>query len=89
MAVLEFEPAADPLPRNEAPGAERAVVAMEAPAAVAHEQAAGGIGEQLAERIDAIGQRHRAEAIAPPSPGATRIQPEADHTGGRAISSGP
>ena len=31
---------------------------MEAAAAVAEEQAAGGIGEESAERIDAIGQRH-------------------------------
>ena len=33
---------------------------VDAPAAVAHEQAARGIGEQFAERIDAILQRHAA-----------------------------
>ena len=37
--------------------AERLVVAVEAPAAIAHEAAALGRGAQFAERVDAILQR--------------------------------
>src|SRR2546425_9375736 len=59
VASFEVETAADPSPRHPAPPPQRAVVAMETPAAIAEEQAAGGIGEQITERIDAIGKRHR------------------------------
>jgi hypothetical protein len=59
MPPLELEPAADPGARHPPPQPQRAVGAMEAPAAVAEEQPPGDIGMEIAERIDAIGKRHR------------------------------
>ena len=58
MPSLEVETATNPSARNPAPGAEGLPVAMETPAAIAEQQAARIIGKQIAERIDAVGQRH-------------------------------
>src|SRR4030081_1305618 len=58
VAALEFKPAADPAARDPAPCAERAVVAVEAPAAVAEKKSARRIRKEIAEGIDAAGERH-------------------------------
>ena len=59
MAALERADAGDPLPRRPAATAERLVGAMEAPAAVAHQRAARGDGDERAVGIDAVLQRPR------------------------------
>ena len=59
VPALEFEHATDPAARYPPARAQRAVIAMKPPAAIAEYKAARGIGEQIAERIDAIGKRHR------------------------------
>jgi hypothetical protein len=56
--VFESEPAADPLLRSIAAIAERAVLAVNASAAIAHEQAALAIRNELSEWRDARLQRH-------------------------------
>ena len=58
MAPLESRHATDPLAGNPAPRAERAIVAMQPAAAIAHEQSAGDNGDELAERSNAVLQRH-------------------------------
>ena len=58
LAVFEIEPAANPLPRGPAARAERLALVMQPPAAIAHQRAARGRGEQFAEGIDAVLQRH-------------------------------
>src|SRR6266536_1884201 len=65
MPSLELGDAADPLAGNPAPRAERAIVAMKPAAAVAHEQPAGGDGDELAGRSDAVLQGHGGLAIVP------------------------
>ena len=55
---LELEDAADPTARHPSAQPERAVVAVKVPPAIAEEQPARGIGEELPERIDAVGERH-------------------------------
>jgi hypothetical protein len=59
VAVVELETAADPLLRGPAPRAELALLIVQSPAAIAHEQSARGSGEQNAKGIDAVLQRHR------------------------------
>src|SRR5262249_28322322 len=59
VPVLEREPAAYPCARGPTPARQRAVVSMEAAAAVAKEQTARLNGAKFAERIDAVLQRHR------------------------------
>jgi hypothetical protein len=54
--ALELEPAADPAPRRE-PAADPAAGIVET-AAVAVDRAARGIGDQVAERRDAVLERH-------------------------------
>src|SRR5262245_54178680 len=66
MPSLEFEEAANPGVRDPASAPQRAVVAMEAAAAIAEEQPARGISDEIAERIDAIGQRHGKIELASP-----------------------
>ena len=58
MPSFEREHAANPLPRSPAPRCERPRVGVKAPAAIAHESAARRVGKKLAERVDAILQRH-------------------------------
>ena len=58
MAVVEFEIAADPLLGCPTPCAELLGVIMQPAAAIAHEQSARGISEQIAKRIGAVGKRH-------------------------------
>src|SRR3954454_15347803 len=58
MPSLEVEAATNPSARDPASSAEGLPVAMEAAAAIAEQQAARSIGKQIAERIDAVGQRH-------------------------------
>ena len=58
MPALELEQAADPRSRSPAPQGQRAGIGMDAPAAIAHEQAERGVGKQFAEWRHAIGQRH-------------------------------
>jgi hypothetical protein len=58
LAALEVEHAADPAPRRPAPGVERARIGVEAAAAVAEQRAARRHGEERAEGVDAILQRH-------------------------------
>ena len=58
VALVELEAAADPSARNPAPRGERTMVGMKAAAAIAEEAAARRIGEQFAEWIHAIGERH-------------------------------
>src|SRR5262245_24484239 len=60
VASLELEAAANPGARYPAPPRERAIVAMETAAAIAEEHPAGGLREEIAERIDTVGQRHGA-----------------------------
>jgi hypothetical protein len=55
---FEVQAATNPSARDPAASAQGALVAMEATAAIAEQQAARSIGEETAERIDAIGQRH-------------------------------
>src|SRR5690349_19161211 len=55
---FELEHAADPLARSPAPLPQTLVITMEAPAAVAEHRAARRRRDQLAERRDAILQRH-------------------------------
>ncbi len=50
MAVVEIEPAADPLLRRPAPRRELALVVVNAPAAIAQQRAARGRGDEFAER---------------------------------------
>jgi len=59
VAIIEVEAAADPLLRRPASRAKLAVLIVQAPAAIAHEQSARRIGEQAAKRIDAVLQGHR------------------------------
>jgi hypothetical protein len=54
LAVLEVEHAADPLPRRPAALGQLRSSVVEAPAAIAHEQAARAGREPFAEWIDAI-----------------------------------
>ena len=56
-SALEFADANEPVLVFPAAAAERLIVAMQAPAAIAHQPAAHGHGLQFAERIDAILQR--------------------------------
>ena len=49
MAVVEFELAANPLPRRPVPPAEFFLVIVQLPAAIAHQRPACGRGEQFAE----------------------------------------
>ena len=58
-AVLEPAHADEPVLRLPAAAAQRPVVAMQPPAAIAHQPAALGDGVKFAERIDAILQRPR------------------------------
>jgi hypothetical protein len=53
-ATPEIEHAANPLPRHPAPRCQRLCGGMQAPAAIAHEQAARRRGKELSERIDAV-----------------------------------
>src|SRR5439155_794137 len=55
--AAELEPAGDPALRRRAP-ANPPVVVMEA-AAIAIDEPAGGVGDELAERSDPVLQRHR------------------------------
>jgi hypothetical protein len=55
---VEIEAATNPSARNPASSAKGTLVAMEASAAIAEQQAARRIGKETAERIDAVGQRH-------------------------------
>ena len=55
---FEIEAATNPSARNPAAGTKGARVAMEAPAAIAEQQAARRIGKESTEWIDAVGQRH-------------------------------
>src|SRR5712692_6215486 len=74
MAPLESRHATDPLAGNPAPRAERAIVAMQPAAAIAHELAAGGNGDELAERSDAVLERH-AESMSSSVPVQQRTTP--------------
>src|SRR5205814_5725378 len=49
MTLLELRDAADPLARGPAPRAERAIIAMEPAAAIAHEPSSGRDGDELSE----------------------------------------
>ena len=51
MAVFEIEPAANPLPRRPAPRRELALVGVNSPAAIAHQRAARGRGDEFAEGV--------------------------------------
>src|SRR6185437_4837325 len=54
LAVVEFEYAADPLPRYPAASRQRLIVEMKFAAAIAHQRPARWIGEQVTKGIDAI-----------------------------------
>src|SRR5580704_18014642 len=59
VPVLEGENATYPRTRGPAVPRQGALVVVNAPAAVAEEQPARGHGIELAERVDAVLQRHR------------------------------
>src|SRR5215472_15926966 len=58
LTTFKCEHATDPLPRRPASPCERAFIGMKPAAAIAHQRAARRVGKKLAERIDAILQRH-------------------------------
>src|SRR5262249_6199497 len=69
--ALERKNAADPLPRGPAARAQCPVVAMKFAAAIAEHRAARGRRDQLAERRDAVLQRH--QGMIPKSMSSTAI----------------
>src|SRR6185437_4959956 len=58
MSAAEIQHAADPLPRYPPTRGQTLRVGMEFAAAIAHQRAARGRGEQIAERINAVGKWH-------------------------------
>jgi len=81
MPSLEVEAASNPPARDPAPSAEGLPVAMETAAAIAEQQAARSIGKQIAERIDAVGQRHCDSSCGRPISNAENLalRPVKDH----------
>jgi hypothetical protein len=71
LAVVKLEHAADPLPRCPSPPIEHAVVIVQPPAAIAEEQSARRIGEQIAKGIDAILEWHLPSGVMPREGGAS------------------